>query len=105
SSVNFTLTVSNLNSLPAAVKASVILIDRRGNRSAPVVADFGKSDAGGPTLSNASYNGSKLVIKGADFSTQLLVEINGQVIGIFPSATDRKLKVKGNTSRLNLRSG
>jgi hypothetical protein len=104
-SINFTLTISNLNTLPAAVKASVILIDRRGNRSAPVVADFGRADAGGPTLTSASYNGSKLVIKGADFSAQVLVEINGQVIGIFPSATDRKAKVKGDPNRLHLRPG
>ena len=103
--INFTVTVTNLNEIPAAMQASLSFIDRRGNRSVARVADFSGGEAGGPTLSNASYNGSKLSIKGASFANQLLIEINGEVVGIFPSATDKKLKVKGNPSQLNLQSG
>jgi hypothetical protein len=103
--VNFTLTVSNLNSIPAAVIASVTFIDRRGNHSAEIAADFSNADSGGPTLSNVSYNGNKLIIKGSRFSAQVLIEINGRVLGISPSANNKKVKVKGSASRLNLRSG
>jgi len=102
---NFTLTVSNMSAIPAAVMATVVFIDRPGNHSAPQTADFSQGDSGGPTVSAASYDGNKLVIKGSGFSAQLLIEINGVAVGIYQSATDRKIKVKGNQSRLNLRAG
>lgn len=101
--VTFSLTVSNLNTIPAAVMASLTFIDRQGNRSAPETADFSNGDAGGPTVSNASYNGSKLVIRGAGFSAQVLIEINGRVVAITQGA--KKMKVKGDQTRLNLRGG
>jgi hypothetical protein len=103
--INFTVTVTNLNAIPAAMQASLSFIDRRGNRSVGRVADFSGGDPGGPTLSNASYNGSKLLIKGAGFANQLLIEINGEVVGIFPSAGANKIKIKGNPNLLNLQSG
>jgi len=103
--VEFTLKITNLNDFPAAVMATVTFIDRGGHRSAPQTADFSDGDPGGPTLSGASYTGSKLNIKGAGFSAQLLVEINGRVVGIYPSATDRKVKVKGDPNRLGLHAG
>ncbi|HYV03162.1 MAG TPA: NF038122 family metalloprotease [Blastocatellia bacterium] len=104
-SVNFTLTISGMNSIPAALMASVIFIDRRGNRSAPETADFSRGDSGGPTVSDASYNGKKLNIKGRGFSAQVLIEINGLVAGIYQSSSDRKIKIKGNPGRLNLHAG
>jgi hypothetical protein len=104
-SVNFTLTINNMNSIPAALMASVVFIDRRGNRSAPQTADFSRGDSGGPTVSGVSYNGNKMIIKGGGFSAQVLIEINGLVIGIYQSASSRKIKVKGSPGRLNLRAG
>ena len=101
----FRLTVNNLNAFPAAVVASLTLIDRRGNRSAAAAADFSGADAGGPTVSNASYNGSKLMIKGAGFGNQVLIEINGRVVSISPSAGVGKLKLKGSPEHFNLRDG
>jgi hypothetical protein len=103
--VDFTLTITNLNAFPAAVMASVVFIDRRGNRSAPLSADFSHGDPDGPTVSAASYTGSKLNIKGNGFSAQVLIEINGRLIGINPSASRKKIKVKGDPNRLNLRAG
>ena len=103
--VNFTVTVNNLNALPAAIRSALNFIDRRGNRSAPVVADFSSADPGGPVVSNASYNGRQLNIKGAGFSAQVLIEINGEVVAISPSSSERKIKVKGDPTRLNLRAG
>jgi len=104
-STNFTLTVSNMSAIPAAVMATVVFIDRSGNHSAPQTADFSQGDSGGPAVSAVSYNGNKLIIKGSGFSAQLLIEINGSAVGIYQSSTDRKIKVKGNPSRLNLRAG
>ena len=103
--INFTVTVTNLNAIPAAMQAALTFIDRRGNRSPSRVADFSGADSAGFTVSSGSYNGSKLTIKGAGFSSQLLIEINGEVVGIFPSATVKKLKVKGDPNQLNLQSG
>ncbi|HZM86576.1 MAG TPA: NF038122 family metalloprotease [Blastocatellia bacterium] len=102
---NFTLTVSNMSAIPAAVMATVVFIDRSGNHSAPQTADFSQGDSGGPTVSGGSYNSNKLIIKGSGFSAQVLIEINGVVVGIYQSSTERKIKVKGNPSRLNLRAG
>lgn len=56
-------------------------------------------------VSSASYNGKKLNIKGAGFSAQVLIEINGLVVGIYQSSTERKIKIKGDPDRLNLRAG
>lgn len=103
--VDFTLTINNMSAIPAALMATVVFIDRRGNRSAPQTADFSHGDSGGPTVSNASYNGNKLNIKGAGFSAQVLIEINGLVVGIYQSSSARKIKVKGNPGRLNLLAG
>lgn len=104
-SVNFTLTINNMSAIPAALMASVIFIDRQGNRSLPQTADFSRADSGGPAVSGASYNGNKMIIKGAGFSAQVLIEINGLVVGIYQSSSLRKIKVKGNPGRLNLRAG
>jgi hypothetical protein len=103
--INFTLTVNNIKSVPAAMQVSLTLIDRRGNRSAAKTADFSGGDQGGATLSNASYNGSKLTIKGGGFANQVLLEVNGRVVSLSQSSGNRKLKVKGDSSRLNLRAG
>jgi hypothetical protein len=94
-----------LNAVPAAMLASLSLFDSRGNRSTAATADFSGRDSGGPTVSIASYTGSKLVIKGSGFASQLLIEINGQVVAILQSPNSRKLKLKRDPARLNLRSG
>lgn len=104
-SINFALTINNMNAIPAALMASVVFIDRRGNRSAPETADFSRGDSGGPTVSGGSYNGKKLTIKGRGFSAQVLIEINGLVVGIYQSSSEKKIKIKGNPGRLNLRGG
>jgi hypothetical protein len=56
-------------------------------------------------VSDAAYNGSKLIIKGVGFANQVLIEINGRVVSISPSTNVRKLKVKGSPDHFNLRAG
>ena len=103
--ITFTLEISNLNSLPAATQASVNFIDRRGNRSPSVMADFGKADDGGPTIKAVGYNGSKMTIKGTGLAGQVEIEINGEVVFNDFSVSGGKLKIKGPPTRLNVRSG
>lgn len=103
--VNFSLVVSNLNAIPRAMLTSLTFFDRNGNRSSAAMADFSTGDPGGPTLNAASYNGNKLVLKGASLNGILQIEINGQVVGQSFGATGKNLKVKGNPGRLNLNPG
>jgi hypothetical protein len=103
--ISFTLEISNLNSLPAAMLASLSFIDRRGNRSPAVTGDFSKADAGGSTIKAVGYNGSKMTIKGTGLAGQVEIEINGEVVFNDFSATGGKVKIKGAPNRLNIRSG
>ncbi|MFY9574879.1 MAG: pre-peptidase C-terminal domain-containing protein, partial [Blastocatellia bacterium] len=103
--INFTVKIDNLNAIPAARLTSLIFLDRRGNRSNAMTADFGKSDPGGPTLANVSYNGSKMTIKGSSLGGQLQIEINGEVVVAGFSSAGNKVKLKGAPSSLNLLAG
>ena len=103
--IDFSLEIDNLNAIPAAELTSLSFIDRRGNRSAPVTADFGEADNGGPSLKVVSYSGSKLTIKGADLAGDLQIEINGRVVVEGFNGAVKKIKVKGSPNTLNLRSG
>ncbi|HEY9231133.1 MAG TPA: hypothetical protein VIS78_03280 [Blastocatellia bacterium] len=61
----------------------------------------------GPTVSNVTYSGVKLKIKGKGFTGTVQVEINGVVIAppLALSNSGRKLQIKGDAATLNLRSG
>ena len=48
-----------MSGMPAAVRASLVLLDRTGNRGNAAVADFARGQAGGLTLSAVSFTGSK----------------------------------------------
>ena len=49
-SIGFTVQVNNLSQFTPAVRASLIVIDSRGNSSAAATADFSQADQGGPGL-------------------------------------------------------
>ena len=104
-SISFTLEISNLNAIPAALMASLSFIDRRGNRSSAVIADFSNADAGGSILKSVNYNGSKMVLKGEGLSGEIEIEINGEVVVAGFSSSDKKLKIKGSPNGLNIRGG
>lgn len=107
--VNFTLRTSNLNAFPTAVKASLVLIDQRGNQSVPVIADFSQADPGGPTIritaSSESQSKTTLTFKGQGLIGQLRVEINGVIVVVGFNSSNGKVKVKGSPGALNLRRG
>ncbi|HYL99684.1 MAG TPA: hypothetical protein VEZ90_12075 [Blastocatellia bacterium] len=106
----FLLQVNDMNPLPTASVASVVIIDDAGNRSAPVNVDFGRADPDAPRLRNITRNSrGKLVITGkGGFSGSLQLEINGVIVA--PPLPLRKisgttLTVNGSNSALNLSSG
>ncbi|HEX5736365.1 MAG TPA: NF038122 family metalloprotease [Blastocatellia bacterium] len=107
--INFSFSTSNLNAFPTAVKASLVFIDRLGNQSAPVIADFSQADPGGPTIritaSNETPNKTVLTFKGQRLLGQLQVEINGVVVAVGFNNSNGKVKLKGSPSSLNLRRG
>ncbi|MEW6206958.1 MAG: NF038122 family metalloprotease [Acidobacteriota bacterium] len=92
-----------------AQQAAVVLADRTGNRSARVRIDFGRPDAGGLTLTGASFTGSKLKLKARGIAIDLELEINGQIVApplrIKANGSGSKLTIKGNRDQLALRQG
>jgi hypothetical protein len=108
--IESSLIVTGLGAAPSATHASLILIDRAGNRSSSdVEIDFSRGEPGGMELTGASYDGSKLTLSARGPATDLMVEINGIVVApprsIKIKKSGRKLIVKGSASQLNLRSG
>ena len=99
-SATFTINIAGLSPFPTAVKATLLFIDSRGNRSASVTADFSQADPGGPTIKNVTLSGSKMTIKGNLLSGDLIIEINGVDVMTLSVGSDKKAKVKGVTGSL-----
>lgn len=103
------LAISGLSFLPTTRLASVVFIDRAGNRSAAALVDLGKSEPGGLTVTSASFTGSKLTLKVSEPAPSLELEINGQVVSpprkIKVKASGKKLVINGNSSQLALERG
>ena len=103
------LSVSGLSAVPTAFRASLVLIDRDGNRSPEAIVDFGKAEAGGLTVIGATFDGSRLTIKTSGLAESLEVEINGLVVAppraIKLKGSGGKLIIKGDASQLALRPG
>jgi hypothetical protein len=95
----FTIAVGDMQSFPQAVSVTLTVIDSPGNVSAPVTASFGNADPGGPTVNSVSFDGRNnlMIVKGAGFTGQLQLEINGVVV-----APPIKIKVKGGGSKLKI---
>ena len=103
------LSMRGLNVIPTAVRASLVLIDRDGNRSPAAIVDFGRAEAGGPAVNSASFDGSRLTIRsGGGGAEDLEVEVNGHVVAP-PRAIKvkggGKLIVRGDASQLSLQQG
>jgi Bacterial pre-peptidase C-terminal domain len=90
------LSISGMSALPGARLARVVLVDRFGNRSAEAIVDLGKGEAGGLTVTSASFGGSKLILRVRGVAAGLELEINGQVV-------DRKFKIDGSGSKLTIK--
>ncbi|HEY7545341.1 MAG TPA: NF038122 family metalloprotease, partial [Blastocatellia bacterium] len=101
--------INAMNAASTAERASVVLVDRAGNRSAEARIDFIKPDAGGPTLTGASLAGSKLKLKVRGAGDNLELEINGRIVApplkIKVNQSGSKLTIKGSREQLNLQTG
>jgi len=108
---NFTITIGNMQSFPQAVAVSLSVIDSSGNFSAPVTANFANADQGGPTVNSVTFDGRSnlMIVKGAGFTGQLQLEINGVIVAppvkIKVKAGGTKLKIPGSGPDLNLKNG
>ena len=102
------LKIVGLNGYPSAMRASLVLIDREGNRSPEAICNFGRADAGGLAVNSASFDDARLTVKTGGLVESLAVEINGIVVappqGIKIKGSG-KLIVKGNAGQLGLRPG
>ena len=100
------LSIGGLSAVPTALRASLILIDRDGNRSPEVTVDFSRPEAGGLTVVGASFDGSRLTLNTRGLAESLEVEINGHLVapprGIKVKGSGGKLTIKGDASQLGL---
>ena len=98
-----------MSAIPTALHASLILIDRDGNRSPEVTVDFSRPEAGGLIVSSATFDGERLTIRTSGVAENLEVEINGRVVappqGIKVKGSGSKLSIKGDATRLGLQRG
>lgn len=103
------LSIGGLGALPAAVRATLVLVDRDGNKSPEASVDFSRPDPGGLVVNSATFDGSRLTIKTTGLMENLEVEINGRVVapprGIKTKASGGKLIVKGDDRQLGLLRG
>jgi hypothetical protein len=103
----FNLQFNGVSSSPLAMRAGLVFIDTRGNRSPSVNADFSGADSGGPKLKSATFDDDVLKAKGKKMNGLLQVEINGQVLppSIEIGGSAKKLTIRGDVGALNLRPG
>ena len=87
--------MSNMSVLPTAWRASVVLVDRAGTRSAAATVDFNRADSGALSLTGASFTGAQMTLKARGLAESLAVEINGRIV-----APPQKIKVKGAGNKL-----
>lgn len=92
-----------------ATQVSIVLIDSRGNRSSAVEADFTSGDPGAVKISQASHNGTRLLIKGKRLTSDAKVEINSVIVspaaGVEVTPNGKKLTIVAPAASLNLRTG
>ncbi len=107
--VELRLRFTGLSGVAEATQVSLVLIDSRGNRSPAVTADFSGADPGAVKLVDASYDGTRLLIRGKRLTTDAQVEINGVIIAppasVSVTPNGKKLIIVAPSAELNLRPG
>jgi hypothetical protein len=111
--ISFTLALrlrfTGMGGLAEATQVSVVLVDSRGNRSPSVSADFSGGDPGSVKLADASYDGTRLLIRGKRLTADAQVEINGVMVappaGVNVIPNGKKLTIFASSAALNLRTG
>jgi len=109
SNIFLNMRFTGLAGLAQATQVSAVLIDSRGNRSAPKAADFSAADAGAVKVVEAYYDSGRLVIRGKRLTVDAQVEVNGVLVnppeGISVSPNAKKLVLTGPSASMNLHAG
>jgi hypothetical protein len=107
--ISLRLRFTGLGGLAEATRISAVLIDSRGNRSAPATADFSGGDPGAAKVKSASYDGSRLLIRGKRLTSDAQVEINGVLVSppetVSVVETGKRLTITAPATSLNLHAG
>jgi hypothetical protein len=100
--------IGGMRAIPTATRASLVLVDRNGNRSSEAIIDLTRSETGGLTVTGASFDGSRLTLNTRGVTEGLQVEVNGQIVapprGIKVKGSG-KLMIKGDAGKLSLQQG
>jgi subtilase family serine protease len=101
----YSLTVDGLDQYLQALQAQLVLVNGFGNASFPMVASFNQADSRGPSLTLAAFNGSRMLVKGADLTGDLRLEVNDLIVARVTGELQRVAKFKGKAAALNLHKG
>jgi subtilase family serine protease len=104
-SASYSFQLGGMTKFPTAVRASLVIMDRLGNQSAPVQADFSNSDPGGPILNSVFFDGRRLTIQGVALSGKLTLEVNGIAVGLRNVESNTQAVFRGSLAKLNLMPG
>jgi hypothetical protein len=103
---SYHLEFAGLNQLRGATRASVTLLDHRGNPGTTVTSSILGGDRKGPGISSVSFDGGSLKIKGKRAGSNPEIEINGVVVAPDSlSVSGKKVRVGGDAATLNLSGG
>ena len=106
---NFLYQMTNMANFPAAVSATVVIIDTEGSRSSPRSSNFGNGDTGGPHIASVTLQSTGLTIAGGTFAKGVELEVNGQLVAppliVKVKGGGTKLKIAGKVKNLNINSG
>jgi hypothetical protein len=98
-----------MRAIPKATRASLVVVDRNGNRSSEAIVDLTRPEAGGLTVSGASFDGTRLTLSTSGSTDGLQIEVNGQIVapprGIKVKGSGSKLMIKGDAGKLALQQG
>jgi hypothetical protein len=105
---NFLYQIPGMAAHPAAVSASVMVMNGQGTKSSPVSASFAGADTGAPSITRISFNSGVLLVVGGQFSGTVQLFVND--LQVAPPAKIKikgssKLKISASPKSLNLNSG
>jgi len=103
------LSIGGMTAIPTATRASLVLVDRSGNRSSEVIVDLTTPETGGLMITDATFDGSRLTLNTSGLTDGLQVEVNGRIVapprGIKVKGSGSKLTIKGDAGKLGLQQG
>ena len=104
-----TISIGGMKSIPAATRASLVMVDRNGNRSSEAIVDLARPETGALTVTGGTFDGSRITLNTRGVIDGLQVEVNGVIVapprGIKIKGSGGKLVIKGDAGKLGLQQG